>query len=83
MSEVNETRFKVPHESRKCKLRLNKSVYNSKKKWKHDKCCSEYKNSDDCSSCEKVYMWNPCTYDYECNKACNIDEYIDIKNCSC
>ena len=28
-------------------------------------------------------MWNPSTCNCECNKACKIDEYIDIKNCSC
>ena len=28
-------------------------------------------------------MQNPSTYDFECNKACKIDEYIDIENCSC
>ena len=28
-------------------------------------------------------MWNPSTYDCECNKAGEIDEYLDIKNCSC
>ena len=28
-------------------------------------------------------MWNPSTCDCECNKACKIDEYLDIKNCSC
>ena len=22
-------------------------------------------------------------YDYDCNTACKIDEYLDIKNCSC
>ena len=27
-------------------------------------------------------MWNPSTYDCECNKADEIDEYLDIKNCS-
>ena len=21
--------------------------------------------------------------DFQCNKACKIDEYLDIKNCSC
>ena len=43
MSGVNETRFIVPHESPSCKSRLNESVCNSKKKWKHDKCRSERK----------------------------------------
>ena len=28
-------------------------------------------------------MWNPTTCDFECNKACKTDEYLDIKNCSC
>ena len=25
-------------------------------------------------------MWNLCTFDCGCNKGCNIDEYLDIKN---
>ena len=29
------------------------------------------------------YIWNPSTCYCECNKACKIDEYLDIKNCSC
>ena len=28
-------------------------------------------------------MWNPNWCDSECNKVCKIDEYLDIKNCSC
>ena len=28
-------------------------------------------------------MWNPSTCDCECNKTCKIDEYLDIRNCSC
>ena len=28
-------------------------------------------------------MWNSSTYDSECNKACKIDKYLDIKSCSC
>ena len=33
--------------------------------------------------CRNDYMWNPNKWDHECNKACKIDEYLDIKNCSC
>ena len=25
-------------------------------------------------------MWNPSTCDGECNKACKVDEYLDIQN---
>ena len=28
-------------------------------------------------------MWNPSTWNRECNKTSNIDKYLDIKNCSC
>ena len=28
-------------------------------------------------------MWNPSICDCECNKACKIDEYLHLKNCSC
>ena len=28
-------------------------------------------------------MWNPSAGDHECNKAGNIDGYLDIENCLC
>ena len=28
-------------------------------------------------------MWNSSTCDCECNKACIIDDFLDIQNCSC
>ena len=34
-------------------------------------------------SCEKGHLWNPSIGDCKCNKACKIDKYLDIKNCSC
>ena len=40
------------------------------------------KKLDDWGSCKNDCMWNSSTYDCECNKACKIDEYLDIKNCS-
>ena len=36
MSEVNETRFIVQHESYKRKCGLNESVSNSKQNWNYD-----------------------------------------------
>ena len=32
-------------------------------------------------SCEKCYMESPSTCVCECNKACKIYKYLDIKNC--
>ena len=58
---------------------MNESVCNSKQKWNHDEYWCECKESDDSSSCNDGCMWNP----VECNKACKIEEYVDIENCLC
>ena len=29
------------------------------------------------------YKWNPSIYDSKCDEACEMDEYLGIKNCSC
>ena len=76
MLGVKETRFSVQRES----CGLNESACKSKQKWNLDKYWSV---------CKKIrwlkfdYMRNPSTCDSECNKDCKIDEYSDIKNCSC
>ena len=62
---------------------MNESVCNSKQKWKHDEWQCNYKESDNWSSCKDDYLWNPITCDCECNKAVKINEYLDIKHCSC
>ena len=72
----------VQHESNECKCGLNKSLCNSKQKWNQDKCWCECKELNDWGSCEKSYMCNPIRCNWECNKACKIDEYLDTKNCS-
>ena len=66
ISRVDEARFTVQHESCECICRLNESVCNSKQKWKWntDECWCEHKESDDCSSCENGYMWNPSMCDW-------------------
>ena len=74
ISKVNETRFSIQHKLCECKCRLNKSLYNWKQEWKHDKCQCECKYSIDWSSCKKYYMWNPSIYNCKCNKTCEIDE---------
>ena len=60
---------------------MNRSVCNSKQKWNHDEFRCDCKELDDWTSCKDDYMRDPSTYDYECNKACKFDEYLDIKNC--
>ena len=28
-------------------------------------------------------IWNPSNYECECDKSCDIDEYLDYENCKC
>ena len=82
MSGVNEANFLIHRGSCECKCRLNESVCNSKQKRNHIECRCDCKGLDDWGSCGKGYMWNPSMRDCECNIACKIDQYLDIKNCS-
>ena len=42
----------------------------------------EFKELDDRSSCKNDYMWRHSTCGFECNKACKIGEYLNIRNSS-
>ena len=33
--------------------------------------------------CHKGYIWNPSNCACECDKLCNIGQYLDYKNCVC
>ena len=33
--------------------------------------------------CDKVFIWNPSNCECECDKSCDIDEYLDYENCKC
>ena len=33
--------------------------------------------------CNKGSIWNPSNCEYECDKSCDIDEYLHCENCKC
>ena len=33
--------------------------------------------------CDKESIWNPSNCECECDKSCNVGEYLDYKNCKC
>ena len=33
--------------------------------------------------CDKRFTWNPSNCKCECNKSCDIGEYVHYKNCNC
>ena len=33
--------------------------------------------------CDEGYIWNPSNCKCECDKSCDVGEYLDYKNCKC
>ena len=33
--------------------------------------------------CDKVFIWNPSNCECECDKLCDVEEYLDYENCKC
>ena len=83
MSRTNETRHLEWHETFKCKYRLNASIFNSKQRWNNDKCRSNCKELIDKGICDKGFIWDPSNCACECDKFCDIGEYLDYENCKC
>ena len=80
---ANKTRHIKWHETCKSICRLDGIICNSKKRWNEDKCRCKYKELIDKGVCGKGYIWNPSHCECECDKSCNIGEYLDNKNCKC
>ena len=81
ISRTNETRYIKLHETCKYKCRLDASVYKNKQRWNEDKCWCECKESIDKGSCDKGLIQNPSDCECECDKPCDVREYLDYENC--
>ena len=64
------------HETCKCKHRLHASVCNNKQ-WNDDKRRCECKELIHKGICDKRSIGNPCNYECECDKSCDVGEYLD------
>ena len=83
MSRTNETKQIEWHEMFKCKCRLDASVCNNKQRWNEDKRRCECKELFGKGVYDKGFMWNPSNCECECDKSCDIREYLDYENCKC
>ena len=81
MLRTNETRHIKWHETCKCKLRLDASVYNNKQRWNDDKCQCKCKELIDKGVGDKGYAWY--LSNCECDKSYDVGEYLDYENCKC
>ena len=84
MSRTNGARNIKWHETCKCKYRLDASVCNNKERWNEDNCRSRCKELIDRGICDTGFIWNPSNCNKcKCDKLCDVNEYLDYKNCKC
>ena len=81
MSRANETRHIKWNETCKWICRLDEIVCNNKQRGNNDKCRCESKGLIDKGVCDKGYAWNPSSCEWECDKSCDVGEYLDYESC--
>ena len=42
--------------------------------------CKEFIDNE---MCDKGFIWNPNNCECQCDKSCDVGEYLDYKNCNC
>ena len=83
MPLTNETRSIKWHKTCKCIYRLNNIIYSNKQRWNKDKCRCERKELINKGVCGKGYIFNPSNCKCECDKSCNVGQYLDYSDCKC
>ena len=83
ISGTNKTKFIKWHEKCKCECRLNAIACNNKQRWNKNKYRYECKELIVKGLCNKGVIWNPSNCECECDKYCNIGEYLDYSNYTC
>ena len=83
MSRSNETRHREWHETCKCKCRLDAGVCNNKQPLNDNKRRCGCKELIDKGACDKGFIWIPSNCECECDKSCDVGEYLDYSNCKC
>ena len=64
------------HETCSCKCKLDVSVCNNKQRWNDDKYRWKSKELIDKVVCDEEYIWNPSNCECECDKSCDVGEYL-------
>ena len=54
-----------------------------KQRWNNDKCRYKCKELIDKGICDKGFIWKPSNCKCECDKSCDVGEYLDYENCNC
>ena len=54
-----------------------------KQRWNKDKCKYECKELIDKGVFDEGFIWKPSNCECECDKSCDIGEYLEHENCKC
>ena len=82
MSRTSETRHIKWHKTCKCRCIVTR-ICNNNQRSNDDKCRCECKELIDKGMCDKGFIWNLKNCECECDKSCDIGQYLDYKNCKC
>ena len=83
MSRTKEIRFTEWYETCKCECKFGANIFNNKQSWNKKKYRCECKELIDKGVCDKQFIWDPSNCECECDKAFDLWEYLDYKNCKC
>ena len=83
MSKTHETRHVEWHETYKCECEFGANICNNKQRWNKYKHRCECNELIDKGMCDKGFIGSPSNCQCECDKACNIGEYLDYENRKC
>ena len=64
-----------------CKFSAN--TCNNKQRWNKEKCRRECKELIVKGVWDKGFIWHPSNCECECDKACDVEKYLDYENCKC
>ena len=82
-SLTNETKSMEWYESCKCICRLNETICNNKQRWNEENCRCEFIELIDKVVWDIGFIFNPSNCECECDKSCNISQYLDYSDCKC
>ena len=83
ISRIDETRHMPWHETCTCKCKLDANVCNDTQRWNNDKCRFECKELIGKGMRDDRFIWNPSICECECDKSCDIGQYLDYEYCKC
>ena len=62
---------------------VSKNVYIDILNVCNDKCRCEWKELINNGKCDNGFIWNSSNSECECDKLCDVGEYLDYKSCKC